>query len=250
VQSGAVQAPGGAVGTDTAAAIKSQLALIAESYGYRIVTLVDVQGRPLLSTHEPPDINAVERAAVAETIRTGDTVISDFHFSVEKDGREPEIDADVLDENGRRMLQIHLYPAKLVLAPACGVGIAQPDHHALDPVAGPGKGEAQAPVVNREELERRALIFKANLLNALAKHPDQTFVLGVDSDIGKDQQAQIMPIYKAIDQLQELKDSVTGKPLLPNLLVVRASGQKDIIATSCNALGSPQRHPHFSQGML
>ena len=83
---------GGAVKGDPAAAIKSQLALIAESYGYRIVTLVDAQGRPLLSTHEPPEINAVEYAAVAEAIRTGATVISDFHFSVDKDGREPEID--------------------------------------------------------------------------------------------------------------------------------------------------------------
>lgn len=83
---------GGAVTGDPAAAIKSQLAMIAESYGYRIVTLVDAQGRPLLSTHEPPEINAVEHAAVAETIRTGNTVISDFHFSVEKDRQKPEID--------------------------------------------------------------------------------------------------------------------------------------------------------------
>jgi PAS domain S-box-containing protein len=82
----------GAVKGDTAAAIQSQLVLIAESYGYRIVTLVDAQGRPLLSTHDPPEINAVEYKAVAETILTGNTVISDFHFSVNKNEREMEID--------------------------------------------------------------------------------------------------------------------------------------------------------------
>lgn len=83
---------GGAVKGGPEAAIQSQLALIAESYGYRIVTLVDAQGRALLSTHEPPEINAVEYVAAAEAMRTGNTVISDFHFSVEKDRQEPEID--------------------------------------------------------------------------------------------------------------------------------------------------------------
>lgn len=82
----------GAVEGDAAAAIKSRFASIAESYGYRAVTLVDAQGYPLLSTHEPPEINAVEYRAAAEVMRTGTVVISDFHLSVNKDKSEPEID--------------------------------------------------------------------------------------------------------------------------------------------------------------
>ena len=82
----------GAIAGGTAAAIKSRFASIAESYGYRTVTLVDAQGHPLLSTHEPPEINAVEYRAAAEVMRTGNIVISDFHLSVNKDKREPEID--------------------------------------------------------------------------------------------------------------------------------------------------------------
>ncbi len=82
----------GAVKGDTAAAIRSRFALIAESYGYRAVTLVDAEGYPLLSTHEPPEINAAEYRAAAEVMRTGNTIISDFHLSVNKDKSEPEID--------------------------------------------------------------------------------------------------------------------------------------------------------------
>ena len=82
----------GAVDGKTASAIKSQLALIAKSYGYRIVTLLDAHGRPLLSTHEPPEISEVEFAAAAEAMRTGNSVVSDFHLSVEKGASEPEID--------------------------------------------------------------------------------------------------------------------------------------------------------------
>lgn len=82
----------GAVKGDTATAIKSQFALIAESYGYRTVTLVDAQGHPRLSTHEPPEISAVEYRAAAEAIRTGNTIISDFHRSVNQGELEPEID--------------------------------------------------------------------------------------------------------------------------------------------------------------
>lgn len=82
----------GAVEGKTASAMRSQFALIAESYGYRIVTLVDTRGRPLLSTHEPPEISDVEIRAAAEAIHTGNTVVSDFHLSVNKGTRESEID--------------------------------------------------------------------------------------------------------------------------------------------------------------
>jgi two-component system, NarL family, sensor histidine kinase UhpB len=83
---------GGAVEGKTASAIKSQFALIADSYGYRRVTLVDARGRPLLSTQEPPEISEVEFRAAAQAIRAGNTVISDFHLSVNKGTRESEID--------------------------------------------------------------------------------------------------------------------------------------------------------------
>mgnify|MGYP001570252337 CR=1 FL=1 len=82
----------GAVEDNTAAAIKSRLATIAKAFRYRAVTLVDTQNRPLLSTHETPEINQEEDRAVAETIRTGDTVILDFHLSVDKSVRQPKID--------------------------------------------------------------------------------------------------------------------------------------------------------------
>ena len=82
----------GAVEGDAAAAIKSRFAAIVKSYGYRTVTLVDAQGYPLLSTHEPPEINAVQYRAAAEVMRSGNIVISDFHLSANKDKREPEID--------------------------------------------------------------------------------------------------------------------------------------------------------------
>ena len=82
----------GAAAGSAAAAIKSQFALIAEAYGYRTITLVDAQGRPVLSTEEPPEINAVEYRAAAEVMRTGETVISDFHRSINRGKLEPEID--------------------------------------------------------------------------------------------------------------------------------------------------------------
>ena len=82
----------GAIQGKTASAIRSQFALIAESHGYRIVTLVDARGLPLLSTHEPPEISEVEFRAAIEAMRTGNTVVSDFHLSVNKGVSEPEID--------------------------------------------------------------------------------------------------------------------------------------------------------------
>ena len=82
----------GAVEDDTASAIKSRLAAIAEAFHYRGVTLVDTQNRPLLSTHERAEVNEAELKAVAETIRTGDTVILDFHLAVDKSVRQPSID--------------------------------------------------------------------------------------------------------------------------------------------------------------
>jgi O-acetyl-ADP-ribose deacetylase (regulator of RNase III) len=78
------------------------------------------------------------------------------------------------------------------------------------PVAGPAEG---FPV--------RAQDFKANLTRILSEHPDQLFFMGVETDIGASQKAQIMPIYKAIDEIRNMQDS-GGKPLFPNLMIRRA----------------------------
>ncbi|MFA5499445.1 MAG: hypothetical protein WC404_00020 [Candidatus Omnitrophota bacterium] len=70
------------------------------------------------------------------------------------------------------------------------------------------------------DLPVRAKIFAANLTQILAQHPDQLFFMGIETDIGLDQKAQIMPIYKAIDQIKEMRNA-DGKPLFPNLVVKR-----------------------------
>jgi hypothetical protein len=71
-----------------------------------------------------------------------------------------------------------------------------------------------------EALPLYAKIFAANLAQILSQHPDQLFFMGIETDIGLDQKAQIMPIYKAIDQIKEMKNS-DGKPFFPNLMVKR-----------------------------
>ena len=82
----------GAVEDDTASAIKTRLAVVAKAFRYRAVTLVDAQSRPLLGTHEFPGISEEIKKAVAETVRTGDAVILDFHRSVDNSARHPKID--------------------------------------------------------------------------------------------------------------------------------------------------------------
>lgn len=79
-----------------------------------------------------------------------------------------------------------------------------------------------------EDLPLRAKIFAANLAQVLAQHPDQLFFMGIETDIGELQKAQIMPIYKAIDQIKEMKDSY-GRPLFPNLMVKRGKAA-DLVA--------------------
>lgn len=71
-----------------------------------------------------------------------------------------------------------------------------------------------------DDLPVRAKLFATNLAQILAQHPDQLFFMGIETDIGVDQKAQIMPIYKAIDEIKEMKDA-DGKPLFPNLMVKR-----------------------------
>ncbi len=76
-----------------------------------------------------------------------------------------------------------------------------------------------------EDLPVHAQIFKTNLEKILAEHPDQLFFMGIEADIGESQKAQIMPIHRAIDEIQALKDA-EGKPLFPNLMVRRGKAEE------------------------
>ena len=49
--------------------------------------------------------------------------------------------------------------------------------------------------------------------------------MGIENDIGESQKAQIMPIYKAIDEIKELKDA-KDQPLFPNLMVKRGKAEE------------------------
>lgn len=96
------------------------------------------------------------------------------------------------------------------------------------PVEGAVTTTVQAPVVSNyfegisEGLRVRAKVFAANLTRILAENPDQLFFMGIETDIGGSQKAQIMPVYKAIDQIENMTDNNTGKRLFPNLIVRRA----------------------------
>jgi glyceraldehyde 3-phosphate dehydrogenase len=81
-----------------------------------------------------------------------------------------------------------------------------------------------APVSIEKDLPYRAEVFKANLLQILAEHRDQVFFIGIETDIGEAQKAQIMPVYKVIDEIKERKDS-SGEYLFPNLIVIRGTAQ-------------------------
>lgn len=94
-----------------------------------------------------------------------------------------------------------------------------------------------APVSIEKELPYRAEVFKANLLQILAEHRDQVFFIGIETDIGEAQKAQIMPVYKAIDEIEKMTDSA-GKRLFPNLMVKRATANELVtIATDLWAEG-------------
>ena len=76
-----------------------------------------------------------------------------------------------------------------------------------------------------EDLPVRAQIFKANLTRILAEHPDQFFFMGIETNILELQHASIMPIFKAVDEIKELKDR-NGRPLFPNLMVRREKAEE------------------------
>ncbi len=87
----------------------------------------------------------------------------------------------------------------------------------------------------------RAKVFAANLTQILAKHSDQLFFIGIETDIGESQKAQIMPIYKAIDEIRDMQDA-NGKPLFPNLMVRRAKAGE--LATMVAELNKTETNIH------
>jgi len=74
-----------------------------------------------------------------------------------------------------------------------------------------------------KELNYNALYFSSNIFQVLSKDREKTFILAIDSDIGSEQQGRIMPLYRAVDKLMNMKDA-EGNPLFPNLKVVREKG--------------------------
>ena len=61
--------------------------------------------------------------------------------------------------------------------------------------------------------------------------------MGIENDIGESQKAQIMPIYKAIDEIRDMQDA-SGKPLFPNLMIRRAkAGELATMVSELNTKG-------------
>jgi hypothetical protein len=75
----------------------------------------------------------------------------------------------------------------------------------------------------------RAQRFKQSLISILEKDPNNVFVIGIDSDIGQRQKAQIMPLLTIVTQLQQITGP-DGKPAFPNLKVVRRSAENGQLA--------------------
>ncbi|MFC1570574.1 hypothetical protein ACFL4E_02200 [Candidatus Omnitrophota bacterium] len=86
-----------------------------------------------------------------------------------------------------------------------------------------------AETAMNREIMYRAELLKNDLLQILSQNPDKPLVLAIDSEIGQEQQAQVMAIYKVIDYLRSVKGA-DGNPLFPNLIVVRGSGSKGKLA--------------------
>ena len=83
------------------------------------------------------------------------------------------------------------------------------------------KAEAQI----RENMPVNARTFAANLIKILTDHPDQLFFMGIETDIGKSQEAQIMPIRISVDEIRAMQDA-SGNSLFPNLIVRREKAEK------------------------
>ena len=92
-------------------------------------------------------------------------------------------------------------------------------------IAGSDKSSESQALLTREEIIYRAELFKAELTRILTENPERVYVVAIDTDIGDEQKAQIMPLYTALDRIMNAKGS-EGKPLFPNLRAVRASGDE------------------------
>jgi predicted TPR repeat methyltransferase len=80
--------------------------------------------------------------------------------------------------------------------------------------------------ITDNEIKYMAEFFKNNLISVLSEKPETIFTLAIDTDIGKNQSAQIMAINMAISRIKRMEDE-GGKLLFPNLLVKRFSGTGD-----------------------
>lgn len=90
--------------------------------------------------------------------------------------------------------------------------------------------ETMAETVNlmaeiTKDMPLRAEDFRHNLIKMLTEHPDRLFYLGIQDDMGGLQMAQLMPLYKVIDDIKEMKDN-KGNPLFPNLISKRGSAKE------------------------
>lgn len=76
-----------------------------------------------------------------------------------------------------------------------------------------------------EDLQGRNADFRDSLLRILTADKEKLFFIGIENDIGKAQKAQMMPVWKAISQIESMTDA-SGKRLFPNLVVKRASARE------------------------
>jgi 3'-phosphoadenosine 5'-phosphosulfate (PAPS) 3'-phosphatase len=78
-------------------------------------------------------------------------------------------------------------------------------------------------------LHMQAKNFSKTLMNVLKKNPDKTYLIAIDSDLGKDQHSQLMKILTAFDNLEKM---------FPNLNIVRRSGSsgKNNLSSEINNL--------------
>ncbi len=79
-----------------------------------------------------------------------------------------------------------------------------------------------------EDLQGRNTDFRDSLLRILTENKEKLFFIGIENDIGKTQKAQMMPVWKAISQIESMTDA-SGKKLFPNLVVKRASA-RDLVS--------------------
>ncbi|MFH1846589.1 MAG: hypothetical protein ABH869_03440 [Candidatus Omnitrophota bacterium] len=89
----------------------------------------------------------------------------------------------------------------------------------------------------RLELTYRAELFKYSLIQWRKDHPEDVLVLAFDDDLGKDQKAQIMPLWKIVKAVKTMTDS-QGKLLFPEdkFKAIRRSGSNGRLMREINSL--------------